>query len=71
VTVTDTTTWNTSCSTVWAWSWGDGVTTYGQTQAPHVYYNPGPGNMTFILSLTVTSGSITSTFGGNSITVKP
>lgn len=71
VTVTDTTIYNTLCSTVWAWSWGDGVTTYGQSQSPHVYYNPGPANnKTFTLSLTVTSGSFTSTTGGYTITVK-
>jgi len=71
VTVTDTTTYNTACVTVWAWSWGDGVTTFGQTQSPHVYTNAGPSNKTFILSLTVTSGTFTSTVGGHAILVKP
>ena len=71
VTVTDTSTYNALCSTVWAWSWGDGTTTYGQSQSPHVYYNPGPAaNKSFILSLTVTSGTFTSTTGGYTITVK-
>ena len=71
VTVTDTTTYNPMCVTVWAWSWGDGITTFGQTQAPHVYTNAGPGNKNFTLSLTVTSGTFTSTVGGYSIQVKP
>lgn len=71
VTVTDTTTYNPLCVTVWAWAWGDGVTTYGKTQAPHAYYNAGPGNQTFILSLSVTSGTFTTTTGGYSILVKP
>ena len=71
VTVTDTTTYNPFCVTVWAWSWGDGITTYGKTQTPHVYTNAGPGNKTFVLSLTVTSGTFTSTVGGHSILVKP
>jgi Flp pilus assembly protein TadG len=71
VAVTDTTTYNPVCTTTWAWSWGDGVTTYGRIQAPHVYYNAGPGNKTFILSLTVTSGTFYSTAGGYSILVKP
>ena len=71
VTVTDTTTYNASCVTVWAWDWGDGVTTFGRTQSPHVYTNAGPGNKTYILSLTVTSGTFTSTTGGHSIVVKP
>ena len=71
VTVTDTTTYNPFCTTTWAWSWGDGTTTYGRIQPPHVYYNFGPGNKTFILSLTVTSGTFFSTAGGYSILVKP
>ena len=71
VTVTDTTTFNSSCTTVWAWSWGDGVTTFGKVQSPHVYTNAGPGNKHFTLSLTVTSGTFTSTTGGYSIMVKP
>ncbi|TAK00729.1 MAG: PASTA domain-containing protein [Chloroflexota bacterium] len=71
VTVTDTTTYNPACPTVWVWTWGDGLTTTGQVQSPHVYYNYGPGNQTFILSLTVTSGTFTSTTGGYAILVKP
>jgi Flp pilus assembly protein TadG len=71
VSVTDTTTYNSSCTTVWAWSWGDGVTSYGKVQPPHAYYNAGPGNKHYILSLTVTSGTFTSTTGGYSILVKP
>jgi Flp pilus assembly protein TadG len=71
VTVTDTTTYNPLCPTVWSWSWGDGVTTTGQTQPPHVYYNSTSKNKTYILSLTVTSGTFTSTVGGYAILVKP
>jgi Flp pilus assembly protein TadG len=70
VTVTDHTTYNPLCVTVWAWSWGDGTTTYGQVQAPHTLINPGPADQTFILSLTVTSGTFTSTVGGYAIVVK-
>ena len=71
VSVTDTTTFNSSCNTVWAWSWGDGQTTFGKVQAPHVYTNAGPGAKHYSLSLTVTSGTFTSTTGGYSIMVKP
>ena len=72
VTVTDTSTAGAGCGiTQWAWSWGDGVTTYGQTQSPHVYYNYGPGNKTFILSLTVTNSAGSNTSGTVSILVKP
>ena len=71
VTVTDTTTYNPMCTTVWAWNWGDGVTTYGRIQPPHVYYNAGPGTKKYILSLRVTSGTFYSTAGGYSITVRP
>jgi Flp pilus assembly protein TadG len=71
VTVTDTTIYNNFCSTVWEWSWGDGAVTYGQVQPAHVYYNAGPGNVTYTVSLLVTSGSVTRTFGGYAITVKP
>lgn len=72
VTVTDTTTWNSACSTVWAWNWGDGVTTYGQAQLPHVYTNQtgATGNVkTFLLTLTVTSGTFTDTSGAVEIVV--
>jgi len=71
VTVTDTTTYNPACVTVWAWDWGDGVVTFGQVQPPHVYFNFGSTNMTYILSLTVTSGTFTTTVGGYAILVKP
>lgn len=70
VSVTDTSTFNGTCSTVWAWSWGDGVTTYGKVQAPHVYTNDTGSNQTYILNLTVTSGSFTSTYGNYAILVK-
>ena len=72
VTVTDTSTYNSLCSTVWAWNWGDGVTTYGKIQSPHVYTNStgAPGNTkTFNLTLTVTSGTFTSTSGAVTISV--
>ena len=72
VTVTDTTVYNSSCSTVWAWDWGDGVVTFGQVQAPHVYRNQtGPsGNVKkFYLTLTVTSGTFTDTSGSVEISV--
>ena len=72
VTVTDTSTYNALCSTVWAWNWGDGVTTYGRTPLPHVYTNSTgqPGNTkTFTLTLTVTSGTFTSTSGAVTISV--
>ena len=72
VTVNDTTTWNALCSTVWAWNWGDGVTTYGRSQLPHVYTNQtGPnGNVKkFYLTLTVTSGTFTDTSGSVEIVV--
>lgn len=72
VTVTDTSIYNSLCSTVWAWNWGDGVTTYGQSQSPHVYYNSTgqPGNTkTYSLTLTVTSGAFTSTSGAVLISV--
>lgn len=71
VTVTDTTTYNPACVTVWAWDWGDGTVTYGRVQAPHVYYNAGPSNKTYTLSLSVTSGTFTTTVGGYAILVKP
>ncbi|HEX5591599.1 MAG TPA: TadE/TadG family type IV pilus assembly protein [Candidatus Limnocylindrales bacterium] len=71
VTVTDTTIWNPACTTVWAWDWGDGITTYGRIQAPHVYYNAGPTNKTFIITLAVTSGVFYDTAGGYAILVKP
>lgn len=72
VTVTDTSTYNALCSTVWAWNWGDGVTTYGRTQPAHTYTNSTgqPGNTkTFNLTLTVTSGAFTSTSGAVAISV--
>jgi Flp pilus assembly protein TadG len=73
VTVTDTSTSGGSCPiTQWAWTWGDGVTTYGQTQSPHVYYNTTgpPGNTkTFSLSLTVTNSAGSSTSGAATISV--
>lgn len=72
VTVTDTTTYNPLCVTVWAWVWGDGHTTYGRTQLPHVYSNTTgkTGNTkTFNLTLTVTSGAFTSTSGAVVISV--
>lgn len=72
VSVTDTSTFNPLCVTVWAWNWGDGVTTYGQVQSPHVYRNQtgATGNVkTFNLTLTVTSGTFTSTSGATVISV--
>jgi len=73
VTVIDTTTYNPLCSTVWAWTWGDGSpTTFGKTPAPHVYTNQtgASGNTkTFNLTLTVTSGTFTSTSGATVISV--
>ena len=72
VTVTDTSTYNASCVTVWAWDWGDGVTTYGQVQAPHVYRNQTGANgntKNFNLTLTVTSGTFTDTSGAVVISV--
>jgi len=73
VTVTDTTIYNSLCSTVWEWNWGDGQVsiTYGGNPPAHVYYNAGSSNKTYTVSLLVTSGVTTSTFGGYSITVKP
>ena len=73
VTVTDTTTYNILCSTVWLWSWGDGSpSTTGRVQAAHVYTNSTgqPGNTkTYNLTLTVTSGTFTSTSGTVAISV--
>lgn len=72
VTVTDTTIYNPACPTVWSWSWGDGsANSIGQFPGTHTYTWPGPAaNHTYVLSLTVTSGTFTSTFGGYSIVVK-
>lgn len=72
VTVSDTTTYNTACVTVWAWDWGDGNITYGRIQAPHQYRNQTgpPGNVkSFTLTLTVTSGTFESTSGSVEILV--
>lgn len=73
ITVTDTSSAGPSCAiTTWAWDWGDGVTTYGQTQSPHVYYNTtgAPGNTkTFNLTLTVTNAAGSSTSGAATISV--
>ncbi len=67
VTVTDTSTASPSCGiTNWAWNWGDGVTTYGKTQSPHVYYNTTgkTGTIkTFNLTLTVTNSAGSATSG--------
>jgi Flp pilus assembly protein TadG len=73
VTVTDTSSASPSCGiTNWAWNWGDGVTTYGPTQAPHVYYNTTgtPGNTkNFNLTLTVTNSAGSATSGAVVISV--
>ncbi len=73
VRVTDTSSAGPSCAiTTWAWEWGDATpTTYGQTQSPHVYYNAGPGNRTFFLTLTVSNAAGSSTSGSAAILVKP
>lgn len=72
MTVTDTSSASAWCPiTSWAWDWGDGVTTYGQSQLPHVYYNPGPvANKSFSVTLTVTNAVGSSTSGAVIITVK-
>jgi Flp pilus assembly protein TadG len=70
VTVTDTTTYDPACVTVWQWIWGDGTTSVGQVPGPHTYYNNAGTNQTYILNLTVTSGTFTTTVGGYQILVK-
>lgn len=72
MTVTDTSSASAWCPiTSWAWDWGDGVITYGQAQAPHVFYNPGPAaNKSFSVTLTVTNAVGSSTSGAVIITVK-
>jgi Flp pilus assembly protein TadG len=55
----------------WAWDWGDGVTTFGQVQAPHVFYNFGPpANVTYSITLTVSNAAGSSTSAAVIITVK-
>jgi Flp pilus assembly protein TadG len=73
VTVTDTSSSAPGCTiSVWEWTWGDGSVTYGQVQAPHAYFNPGPAaNKTFSLTLKVTTNTgFYSTTGAVLITVK-
>lgn len=72
VSVSDTSTYGVGCAiTSWTWDWGDGVSTYGQVQSPHTYYNYGPAaKKTFSLTLTVSNSAGSATSGVASIVVK-
>jgi Flp pilus assembly protein TadG len=73
VTVTDTSTASPSCPiTVWEWDWGDGSPkTYGQAPSPHTYYNSGPADKKYHLTLKVSNAAGSNTSGAEIILVQP
>jgi Flp pilus assembly protein TadG len=71
VTVTDTSTTQACGITSWFWTWGDGTTSLGKVPGPHTYNVANPDKSGYYtISLQVTNGAGSTTFGGIQIQVK-